>query len=139
MSELKDEVESSFHNIFDKLQNEMKQFLPNEEIRLDTNSILGYHDSVVLDESEFPVKTIGGEKTVKGWSVTIWQHQPSNSRYEPDDYVDKLVGNYRTEEQARLAFIKTIFECKLSDYSDRLGDEEFDRQQAEWEKIENQM
>lgn len=126
------------NHIFAKLQSEMKEFLPNEEIRLDTNEygeycIRGYHDAVVLDELDLPIKKIFGEKIVKSWSVNIVKHQHGNWD-EPDYYDKKLVGNYIMEEQARLAFIKTIFECKLSDYSERLGDEEFERQQAEWEK-----
>ena len=128
------------NHIFSKLQSEMKELLPNQEIRLDTNNngeycILGYHDAVVLDNVELPIKTIRQEKIVKGWSVTIVKHKHGNWD-EPDYYEEKIVGNYLSEDQARLAFIKTIFECSLSDYSEKLGDEEFARQQAEWEKNE---
>lgn len=143
MSELKDEVESSLHNMFAQLQKEIQEFLPNENIRLYVNHdgepcIFGYHDSLSLEEAEFEIATIGGKKLVNGWSITKWVINYGYP-HEPDGVDAVEVGNFRTEESARLAFVKAIFDCKMEDYAQILDDIAFAKQQAEWEKIENQM
>lgn len=106
-------------SMFDEIKLLLRHTMPDEveRVNLDLHgaTITGYRDYVALSSTIIEVQTIGSIREVFGWQVSTFSHVPS-TQWEPENYDENVIGEYRVNVEAVEAFVKQIFSMKIKDY-----------------------